>query len=180
MNDDTATAVAQTKEQLSGLPTGTVAAVSGIDIYGNITTQSAEIDRSAKTITVSAVSPGSTEARQLVYVNGLPASQTSFSGLTIAYGHDGLGRIISGTDPRLGAELTAYYTAGAGKIGRIRSQTDAAGNTTVYDYDVARNVVMVQNPLNRKNYYSYNPMGLPTWAWGEAQYPVEFTYNNLG
>lgn len=180
MNDDTATAVAQTKEQFSGLPAGTVAAVSGIDIYGNITTQSAEIDRSTKTITVSAVSPGSTEARQLVYVNGQPASQTSCSGLTTVYGHDGLGRIISVTDPRLGAELTAYYTAGAGKIGCIRSLTDAAGNTTVYDYDVARNVVMVQNPLNRKNYYSYNPMGLPTWAWGEAQYPVEFTYNNLG
>ena len=39
---------------------------------------------------------------------------------------------------------------------------------------------MVQNPLNRKNYYYYNPMGLSTRAWGEAQYPVEFAYNNLG
>ncbi|WP_176014686.1 RHS repeat domain-containing protein [Victivallis sp. Marseille-Q1083] len=180
VNNSTPTIIAQTKTKLSALATNTISDVQTIDINGNITTQTNVIDRTAKRLTINISTTGSTVTAQQIYLNGLLNSQKNFSDLTIVYHYDGLGRTISEVDQRIGTQQTTYYSSGEGRVGKIHTQIDAAGNTTIYDYDAAGNLISLQNPLNQKTYYSYNNMNQITRVWGNSKYPFELKYDSLG
>ena len=79
-------------------------------------------------------------AAQQVTVNGLVTSERTQTGLVTTTAYDSFQRKISVTAPRTGTTTFTYHTA-VGKIGMLASETDAAGNTTTYDYDAAGHVI---------------------------------------
>ena len=124
--------------------------------------------------------PDSSVGIQTITVNGLVTSKRSSSNLTYTFTYDGLGRRTGVIDPRIGQATVAYYTSGTGKKGKIYTQTDAAGNTTTYDYTSSGRLAWVKNALNKYTYYDYNTRGQVTRTWGDTGYPIEKGYDSYG
>jgi RHS repeat-associated protein len=180
-NSDTATTVSTQKSRLNGFTGSLVAEIKQIDIQGNETIQTTAVDSANKTITRTVNTSGSNVDTQTITVNGLLTSKRTASDLTYNYAYDALERLIGLTDPRTGQSTTAYYTSGAGKIGQVYTQTDAANNTTTYDYDsTTGRLAWVQNALSKKTYYVYNALGKAVKTWGDSGYPIEMVYDNFG
>ncbi len=180
-NNGTATTILQSKEKLSGLPTGTVAETQHIDVNGNVITDTIQVDRANRKTTLNILYPFSTVAQQEITVNGLLQSSRTPSNLTTTYSYDALGRVIGITDPRIGESQITYYSSGSGKIGKLCTQTDAAGNMVTYDYESTTGLVKsVQNALNQKTYYTYNNLNQVVRSWGDCDYPMERIYDSQG
>ena len=179
-NSASATTVKSERTRLSGFANGIVSETQTIDIHGNTTTATTTVDRANKTVTESVLYPDSTVAEQTVTVNGLKTSERTKTNLTTTFGYDGLGRIISATDPRTGTATVSYHTS-TGKNGLKATVTDAAGDVTSYDYDTTTGrLIWEKNALNQYTRYTYNDRGEITNIWGDTQYPVEFGYNEFG
>ena len=175
-----ATVVSVQKRRVSGFSNNLTAESQSTDIYGNTTVQTQTVDRNAKTVTVNQLSPASTVSQQIITVNGLKVSQRSETNLTTTFGYDGLGRMISATDPRIGKTTVTYHTE-AGKKGLEASVTDPAGNSTTYDYDsTTGRLLWEKNALNQYTRYAYNDHGQVTNVWGDVQYPIQFGYDQFG
>ena len=175
-----ATVVSVQKRRVSGFSNNLTAESQSTDIYGNTTVQTQTVDRNAKTVTVNQLSPASTVSQQIVTVNGLKVSQRSETNLTTTFGYDGLGRMISITDPRIGKTTVTYHSE-AGKKGLKASITDPAGNSTTYDYDTTTGrLLWEKNALNQYTRYAYNDHGQVTNVWGDVQYPIQFGYDQFG
>lgn len=96
------------------------------------------------------LSPDSTIPEQSIVVNNLQQSERTKTSLTTTYTYDALGRLTGVTDPRTGASTITYYASGMGRKGKQQSITNAAGNTTVYDYsDTTGRKISEQNALGK-------------------------------
>ena len=180
-NADTAKISSIVKSQLTGLASGVISRSISTDIHGNQTIQTLSVNRNGKSQELLTLYPNSTVAERQYLVNGLLRSQRSADNLTTTYSYDALGRITGITDPRTGLSSLAYYSAGNGKKGQLMSVTDAAGNTNVYDYDPATGRrASVRNAQNKFTYYDYNSFGQLVRTWGDAVYPIEQGYDDLG
>ena len=176
----TATTVSIQKQRLNAFDNGIVAEMQNIDIHGNVSTQMVSVDRASKTVTATQTTPASTVSVQEVIVNGLKISERSASNLTITYAYDGLERLISVKEPRIGATAITYH-ASIGKNGLKDTITNAAGNTTSYDYDTTTGrLLWEKNALNQYTRYAYNAYGQITNIWGDTQYPVQYSYDQFG
>lgn len=175
-----ATVISIQKERLSGFTNSVIAEKQITDIHGNVTTTTRSIDRSAKTVTTTTEYPDSIISAQIITVNRLKNSERTKTGLTTTYAYDGLGRVITVNEPRIGATSITYHTA-AGKNGLKATVTNAAGNMTSYDYDTTNGrLLWEKNALNQYTRYAYNALGQVTNIWGDTQYPVEFGYDQFG
>lgn len=179
-NSATATTINTTKKRLNGWTGDLSAEIQAIDIYGNTTTQTIDIDRNNKKVITNTIYSDSTIAAQRIAVNGLLQSDRTRSNLMTTYSYDGLERIIEITAPRIGTTVITYHTD-SGKIGKKATETDAAGNVVVYDYDsTCGRLLWVKNALNQYTRYAYNSYGQVTNIWGNTPYPVEFGYDQYG
>lgn len=167
------------KERLSNFASGITIEKCTADIYGNETVETVSLDRSTKTRIVTMQEPNSTIASQIVTVNGLDYSRKTTDNLVTTYVYDALARLISVTEPRIGTSTITYYST-TGKKGLPASFTDAAGNTTSYDFDSAGRLNLITNALGKLTRYAYNGYGQVTKIWGETQYPVELEYDVFG
>ena len=174
------TTTSVSKTRLTGLASGVVSETKSTDIHGNETTATTSVNRTTKTIIQTVNVPSSSIDAQTVAVNGLVTSKRSSSNLTYTFAYDGLGRRTGVIDPRIGQATVAYYTSGTGKKGKIYTQTDAAGNTTTYDYTSSGRLAWVKNALNKYTYYDYNTRGQVTRTWGDTGYPIEKGYDSYG
>ena len=175
-----ATVISINKERFSGFASGVAAELQLQDIHGNATVLTEMLDRANKQITESALEPDSAVAVQKVTVNGLLISERSKSNLTTTYGYDALSRLVTITKPRIGTTTIAYHSD-TGKKGLPATITDAAGNTTIYDFDTSSGRLLWQkNAMGKYTRYAYNSYGQITRIWGDTQYPLEFEYDNLG
>lgn len=175
-----ATVISINKERFSGFASGVAAELQLQDIHGNATVLTEMLDRANKQITESALEPDSAVAVQKVTVNGLVISERSKSNLTTTYGYDALSRLVTITKSRIGTTTIAYHSD-TGKKGLPATITDAAGNTTSYDFDTSSGRLLWQkNAMGKYIRYAYNSYGQITRIWGDTQYPREFDYNNLG
>ena len=180
-NSSATTTTSVSKIRLTGLASGIVSETKSTDINGNETSASTAVNRTTKTITETVNVPDSSVDVQTVAVNGLVSSVRSASNMTTTFSYDGLGRQTGVTDPRTGTTTTAYYTSGTGKIGKVYTVTDAASNTSTYDYDTTSGrLAWTQNALSKKTYYDYNTRGQVTCIWGDTGYPTERTYDSYG
>ena len=169
------------KTQLTGLPSGTVSVVKTTDIAGNDTVSTTTLDRANKTVIQTVNTPESSTDSETVKVNGLVTSQITSANLEYTYSYDGLGRQTGVTDPRTGQSTTAYYTSGAGKKGKVQSVTDAASNTTTFDYSTSTGrKISEENALGKKTYFDYNSRGQISKTWGDVPYPTEYSYDSYG
>lgn len=179
-DNSTATTVSVKKQRVSGFAASVIAETQIIDIHGNVTTQTLAIDRTNKTITVTTMTPASSVEARVIIVNGLKMSERSTSNLTTTYAYDGLERLVSVTEPRIGVTTITYHTT-AGKNGLKATVTNAAGNMTTYDYDTTTGwLLWKKNALNQYTRYAYNAYGQLTNIWGDTQYPVQFGYDLFG
>ena len=169
------------KTQLTNLPNGINSLKYTIDRFGNVTETKVSINRSGKTVTSEVLSPDSTIPAQTIAVNELKTSERSKTNLTTTYTYDALGRLTGVTDPRTGTSTVSYYTSGVGKIGKHHIVTNAAGNTTTYDYDnTTGRKISERNALGKFSRFAYNSYGQVTKVWGESEYPLEFAYDLMG
>ena len=179
-DDSTATTVSVKKQRVSGFAANVVAETQIIDIHGNVTTQTQAIDRTNKTTTVTTMTPASSVGARAITVNGLKMSERSTSNLTTTYAYDGLERLVTVTEPRIGVTTITYHTA-AGKNGLKATVTNTAGNITTYDYDTTTGrLLWEKNALNQYTRYAYNAYGQLTNIWGDTPYPVQFGYDQFG
>ena len=180
-NSADATVVSSSKQQLTNLPSGITSLVKNTDRFGNVTETKVSVNSSGKTVTTEILSPDSTIPAQTIAVNELKKSERSKTNLTTTYTYDALGRLTGVTDPRTGTSTVSYYTSGTGKIGKRYMVTNAAGNTTSYDYDnTTGRKIWEKNALNKFSRYAYNSYGQVTKVWGESEYPLEFAYDQMG
>ncbi|HWA09836.1 MAG TPA: RHS repeat-associated core domain-containing protein [Opitutaceae bacterium] len=169
------------KERLTGF-SGTLRDETYLtDLFGNVIHHTIDIDRSHQLVTDTTDVPDSTANQVKFTYNGLAVAEQSTQNLTSYFHYDSVGRPTGHVNPRTGTTTTAYYTSGTGAIGQISSVTDAAGNTTGYDYDSSTGrLVATTNALGKTSRQSYNTRGQITRAWGEATYPVEYGFNDYG
>ena len=180
-NSANATVISTSRQQLNNLPGGITSLVQNTDRFGNITETRVSVNRSGKTVTTEIVSPDSTVPAQTIAVNELKTSERSKTNLTTTYTYDALGRLTGVTDPRTGTFTISYYTVGTGKIGKRHIVTNAAGNTTTYDYDSTTGRKISEcNALGKFSRFAYNSYGQVTKVWGESEYPLEFAYDQMG
>ena len=180
-NSANATVISTSRQQLNNLPGGITSLAQNTDRFGNITETRVSVNRSGKTVTTEIVSPDSTVPARTIAVNELKTSERSKTNLTTTYTYDALGRLIGVTDPRTGTFTVSYYTVGAGKIGKRHIVTNAAGNTTTYDYDSSTGRKISEcNALGKFSRFAYNSYGQVTKVWGESEYPLEFAYDQMG
>lgn len=106
---------------------------------------------------------------------------TALSGST--YSYDGSGRLVRVTDLR-GRQTTYAYDAADRLVGVVTPDPDPARagpgydpQTTTRGHDALGRVVMVTGPDGRTVNSSYEPDGQLRRTWGDAVYPVEYTYD---
>jgi RHS repeat-associated protein len=180
-NDATATTTGIRKNHLTGLSDNMVSESISIDIHGNQTTNTTSIDRTNKTVTQTIDTPNSTVNSVSTSVNGLQTSVVTGTNLTYTYFYDDLGRQTGVTAPRTGSSNTTYYTSGTGKVGKVYTVTNAAGNTTTYDYDpTTGRKISVTNALSKSTAYTYNDRGQILTVRGDASYPLDYVYDSYG
>ncbi len=179
----TATVLSTTREQLSGLGVGGLAAASqSIDPQGNITTQTTIINRATRTVTTTTDVPDSNLNAVEISIDGKPYSSTTstVSTPTLYNAYDALERPTSVTSPRGVVTTTAYDPA----TGRVTSVTQA-GKQTSYTYHPsgttgAGKVATETLPDTKVIRTAYTLRGEVFRVWGGATYPVERNYDAYG
>lgn len=172
----TATVYSVEKERLSGFAAGVSAEMKHTDVYGNVTTTLIALDRANKKKIKNITHPDSTISEEQVTVNGLNMSERTTSNLTTTMSYDGLERLIAVTEPRIGTTELAYHARGW-----LSSVTNAAGNVVEFGFDeTSGRLNWIKNPLGKYTRYAYNTRNQIVRVWGEAEYPLEFTYNQYG
>lgn len=147
-----------------------------VDIRGNVTATTHEIDPAQRIVTIRQNPPDSTVDAVTVVRNGLVhSSRPSIWRDPTYFAYDGLGRQVMVTDPRTGEHLTSY-----GIRNQIDATRDGAGNWTHYEYDPDTGLrISVSNALGDMVYTAYDMQGRPTNAWG-ATYPIAYEYDAYG
>ncbi len=175
-NDAAATSTGIQRTQLTGLP-GSVAGRSvSIDIHGNETVSEVAVDRVNKLETRTIDYPDSDIDAVAVTKNGLAVSNQSKTGIVTTFTYDALGRQVGVMDPRIGTSETHYDDQG-----RVEWVEDAADNRTEFSYDsVTGRKILETNALGKTTRYAYNDRGQVTRTWGDATYPVKYTYDAYG
>ena len=179
-DDNIPVTVLTEKVRLSDWDNYTVAEIQQTDISGNVTVRERSINRVAKEVVDKITYPDSTIPERRITINGQLHSICTKSEQMTTWGYDGLGRVISITEPRIGTTTITYHTT-TGKAGLYSSITNAAGDITIYDYDpLTGRLVSIKNPLQQYTRYAYNSFGQVTKIWGDSLYPIEIGYDSYG
>ncbi|VFQ45093.1 RHS repeat domain-containing protein [Desulfoluna butyratoxydans] len=173
---DDATVVSTSRNRLTGLGVNLASESVTIDIHGNETVSKTVVDRGSDTVTQTVGSPFSDTDQVSESRYGLVVSSTSATGLTTTLDYDALGRRTQVTDPRTGTAVTHYNAKG-----RVDWVEDAAGFRQTFAYDPATGMKVAEtNALKKTVRTAYNTRGQVTHTWGDATYPVAYTYDDQG
>jgi RHS repeat-associated protein len=142
-----------------------------------------------------AVSPGGTQLTQAHDARGNLLTST-FGGATTSYRYDDSDRPTSVTDPTGGTVRYSYtavsqvpaqvtdQTGGTTQLesanGLVTRLTDADGNTTTYDYDIAGNLASVTDPAGQITQFSYDSGGRGTAQTSPSGATTRYTYDAAG
>lgn len=175
-NDDAATVVQVSRSKLTGLASDELSVSQAVDVSGNTTTTSIEVNPTAHTRSTITAYPDGTSRTDTVTAGVLTAS-ISKAGLTTTFGYDVLRRRISVKQHRHAYPSMVHYDA----YGRIDYREDAAGNRTSFGFDPdSGTIITVTNPDSKVRYQSYDAHGNLTRIWGQTDYPVEYAYDDFG
>ena len=95
--------------------------------------------------------------------------------VTTSYAYDGLGNLLSVTDPR-GNETSYTYD----KLGRVLTQKDAENGTVSYEYDAFGNAVKVTDARGNKTYNYYDQAGRLRDSVDAENYLTRTSYTAFG
>ncbi len=162
--------------RLNGLATNCQSEVVTKDIFGNSTTSTITVDRTAKKVTASTDTPDSNVNAVQISYNGLLMESTDTTNLKTTFGYDALGRPVTSVDPRKGTTTTAYKS-GSSQVDWVKDPANVAQAT--YTYEAGR-VKTVTDALGKVSRFDYNARGQTSHEWGDTGYPVEHLYDNSG
>lgn len=190
-NDDTPTLTGSTRTRLTGF-TGddqslfVAGETVSRDIHENETRTTAEIERTKSRRLETTDTIDSTQDLVRDYTGGRLMSSISSSGIETTYAYDALGRRTAVTDGRGNTSYTYYDDSG-----RVNCVEDGAGNQTEYGYYPgtdeqaeeepqanAGRLWWVENPGDKRTYFSYNDRGQIVHTWGHVPYPTEQAYDD--
>ena len=162
-----------TRSRLTGLGGGLVSEQLSIDLNGNQTRSTVQIQPSSASETRVVDVPDSVQDAVSVSTQGRLVASTSPTGVTTVYGYDGLGRRNAVTDARTGTSETHYDAKG-----RVDSVQDAAGHKTSFGYeDLTGRKNRETNALGKHSYFAYDARGQLIRTWGDVPYPVQYVYD---
>ncbi len=173
----TATNASVSTQYLSNLGSGITSLSTVTDIFGNTTTTTTAINRSAKRVTTTTDAPDSSVDAVTISYNRLPVEARDNAGNIARYEYDALARKVKDIHPRTGA-MTTTYQSGSNLVASMKDGT----NTTIatYTYDSAGRVATLTNALGKIARYAYNTRGQKIREWGDTTYPIEQDYNSWG
>jgi len=176
-NSSTPLTTSTTRRRLTGFNTNRLAETQSTDAYGNITSQTVDINTGTKTLTTTTNVPGVTHSIVETVVNGLKTQVTDVNGLTTYLGYDGLDRSTTVTDSRNNTTTKAYYSGTA----LAHTVIDASSAVlATYGYDGLGRQTSIMDAGGNTTYYAYNQVGLATNQWGNGAYPVSYGYDSYG
>ena len=183
-NNNTATVRSQ-RERLNNFPLNgadqTISETTSTDVAGNSSVTTITIDRNAKKQTTIVDTPDSNVNAIEIVVNGLLQSSVPTMPLSATtYLYDSLGRVVSTTRPQSGTSTQSYSAT----TGQLTSTNDGAGDT-LFDYYPATHInagkLRTQtDAAGKKTYFNYNSRGELVQSWGDATYPLEYVYDSYG
>jgi RHS repeat-associated protein len=146
-----------------------------VDADGNETRTVTTVDRASKIRTVVSYLPGVSQPAVQVYRNGLLQSSASPEGRTVTYSHDDFGRTVAVADSAAGTTTTTYTN------GQVATVADAFSNTTAFAYDSTTGLrTATTDALGKHTYFAHDAQGRQTRQWGQAAYPVSYSYDSYG
>lgn len=152
-----------------------------IDVAGNSSRATLGVDRAAKKATETLDTPESSTNIARISVNGLLQSTTPTTPESATtYAYDALGRLTGTNSPRTGTTTRGYHAT----TGQLGSTSDAVGSIT-YDYYAATHssagrLKSQTNAAGKKTYFNYNTRGELTQTWGDTAYPLEYVFDAYG
>jgi RHS repeat-associated protein len=201
--------VSTTKQRLTGLGTphpddpalGLLVAESrSIDIHGNQSISRRYINRDLQTVWTEQHSPFSDTKATTLTVGGLLLEQTDTHGITTTYDYDELQRRIAShqiltelqEDPENPPEMIEVEIRRISQYidynepepnephrGLVYAISDAAGNTTTFEYDTTGRQIAVTDPEGYTTHTAFTLRGQVAATWG-ATYPVVYEYDTQG
>nr|MCR5183090.1 hypothetical protein [Opitutales bacterium] len=175
-----ATIPAQTsvsKTQLNGLSLALESKQISLDVRGNETVTTSAYVPETKTRTQTTAFPKMTDVQTSVAVDGVVTSQTAPGGVTTSAIYDAFNRRTSATDARGNATVFAYDLAD-----RIVSETRTLNGVpamTCFVYDAAGRRIRTTFPDGTWIASAYDLRGNKIAEYGNASYPVKFTFDAL-
>ena len=165
------------KTQLSGLSLALESKQVSVDIRGNATTTTSSYNLNTKTRTQTTAFPQMTDAQTSVSVDGVVVSQSAPGGVSTSAVYDAFNRKISATDARGNVTLFAYDAGD-----RLVSQTQTLGEENVvtsFEYDSMSRQTKTTFADGSFVSSAYNLRGNKLAEFGNASYPVLFTFDEL-
>ncbi len=177
---------AETYTQVSGLSAALAAHSYAFDFDRNVTQSFAVIDRSARQVTTTTLTSGTTQAMVQRALNGQVMESTNPQGHLTDLTYDGLGRVTAANDPRIGLTSTTYVDGSGNQTTTlVASATTPDSKTVAFGYDSAGRQNYTRAPDHtaanpKESYCQYDAMGNLTHAWGNTVNPVKYLYDEQG
>ncbi|MCG3126415.1 MAG: hypothetical protein CHACPFDD_01250 [Phycisphaerae bacterium] len=156
-----------------------------VDANGNVVTTKTVIDAAQKLVTTTTEYPHISGDDVSVSYNGRLVETSGHTGIATSYGHDGLGRVDSITEPRTGLATTRTHDG----YGRVASMTDPAGVVTQFTYyDPAATpgagrlkvVEVLNTPAGSATRFEYDLLGHTIRTWGDVPNPAWVEFDAYG
>jgi len=168
----TGVTISVSKQKLNGFSSGVRAESQSTDAEGNTVTSITSV--SGILATTQTTVPSLTTDSYAYSYNGRSSASTGHDGLTTKIVYDNLGRQSSATDARSLVTTMAYYTGTALPY----TTTDSASNVvSTIAYDTQGRTSWSRDAASKYTRFAYNQRGQVTQQWGDATYPVAYTYD---
>ncbi len=183
-NSPTHSVLGTVYERVSGITGATRKITHTYDVFGNLTMDWYEVDRTNKRVTRNVVKSDSNIAEQYLIQNGLAVAARDTAGVVQRTEYDGLARPYKKVDPRKGASVTTFYPH-SNLVYHIRDPFDLASGDPnqrqrTFEYYPSGRVKSVRNVLGNFAYFEYDGVGRKIREWGPITNPVEYVYNGSG
>lgn len=170
-------------DQINGFQETQIGGAIDFDADTNETLTTTTVQRSQNLVAQIMTEPAvSTLSATNMQQNGLLIQSSTFSvSAPKCYYYDPFGRTNQIKDSLGNSSYITYDP----NTGWVTSQTDPAGNTTIFTYFGTNeaNAGKLQNqagPTGKSIYYSYTTCGQLFRTWGDVPYPSEYDYNEYG
>lgn len=170
--------ISKSLTKLTNLGVGRISETRFQDIFDNESVTYTEVDTGTHTLITTTQTALTTDfdMKNVVY-NGRAVESQDSTGIIVRTEHDALGRPTKVIHPRTGTAETAYQI-GSSLIDWTKDTTGTKQAT--YLYNSAGRTASVKDPYGNFIRYDYNDRGQTTHTWGEAAYPIENVYDDLG
>jgi RHS repeat-associated protein len=116
-------------------------------------------------------------------VKGNKTSQTDANGNVTRFEYDDQGHLTKTIDPQDNSTTYSYGTSGCSSCGggtnKLTSLTDAKGQTTSYQYDLAGHLTQETDPLSKNTIYGYDTVGNMVTRTDANNSTITYSYDAL-